>query len=95
VGKAQAFMESARASATTANSVEQEALGALTVLSSSVTRAPGAPGAGAVSTVLRVAANPRTGTLYTVRFDIPSDELDRVSPLGTELLQNMRLDDTL
>ena len=38
-------------------------------------------------------ANVRTGTLYTVRFDIPADEVNLIAPLGNSLFRTARLDD--
>jgi hypothetical protein len=95
VSKAKEFIESARASAATAESLERQENGALTVFSCSVTSAPDHPGALPVSTALSAAANSRTGTLYTVRFDVPSDEVVKVTPLGSQLLHTMRLDDQI
>ena len=38
-------------------------------------------------------ANPVTGTLVKVNFDIPEDEVEQVAHLGNYLLRNMVLDD--
>jgi len=95
VTRAREAIEAARTGAADSQPVDQGAAGALTIFSSTATFAAGAAGGGPVSTALTAAANERTGTLYVIRFDVPADEVDRVSPMGQKLLQTLRLDDDI
>lgn len=95
VKKAREFVESARTGATEAQPLEEQQVGVLILFSSFATYDPHRPGVTAVSVAISSAANTRTGTLYTVRFDIPSDEVERVAELGNQLFQKMRLDDEI
>jgi hypothetical protein len=95
VARASEYIESARAGAAESEPVEQGEAGALTLFSCTVTFAAKGAGGGATRTALTAAANAQTGTLYTIRFDIPEDEVDRVAPLAKPLLQTMRLDNDI
>jgi hypothetical protein len=92
--RAREFVETARATATDAPPIDEGQAGHLTLFACAVTYAPEHPGAAGLTSALSAAANTETGTLYTVRLDIPLDEVDRVAPLGNRLFQTIRLDDT-
>jgi hypothetical protein len=92
VPRAREFVEKARATATDAPPIDQREAGHLTLFACAVVYAPEHPGASSLSSALSAAANTETGTLYMVRLDIPSDEVDRVSPLADKLFQTIRLD---
>lgn len=87
------FVEKARATATDAPPIDEREAGRMTLFACAVNYAPPSPGAVSLSSALSAAANRETGTLYMVRLDIPSDEVDRVSPLADKLFQTIRLDD--
>jgi hypothetical protein len=93
VEMARSFVESIRAFAVEAQPLEEQHVSTVTLYSCFVTLARPTPGAVQPTAALWSAANSRTGTLYTVRFDIPSDELGVVAPLANHLFRNLRLDD--
>jgi hypothetical protein len=94
VPRAREFVETARSTAMSPPPIDEQEAGHLAVFACAVNYAPETPGGSYLSSALSAAANTETGTLYTTRLDIPSDEIDRVSPLGNRLFQNIRLDDT-
>jgi hypothetical protein len=94
VPRAREFVETARATATDAPPIDEGQAGHLTLFACAVTYAPEHPGAAGLTSALSAAANTETGTLYTVRLDIPLDEVDRVAPLANRMFQTIRLDDT-
>jgi hypothetical protein len=89
--RAREFVEKARATATDAPPIDEREAGNMTLFACAVTYAPQNPGAASLSSALSASANRETGTLYMVRLDIPSDEVDRVSSLADKLFQNVRL----
>lgn len=93
VPRAREFVEAARATAMDPPPIDEQQAGHMSVFACAVHYAPGTPGVAYLSSALSASANTETGTLYTTRLDIPSDEIDRVSPLANKLFQTIRLDD--
>jgi|SRR6185436_20168540 len=93
VTKAREFVEAVRSAGVDSQPLEQQTNGAMTFFSSYANYIPNSPGAIGLGVVVSSAANSRTGTLYTMRFNIPLSELEAVAPLGNNLFQTIRLDD--
>ena len=93
VPRAREFVEKARATATDAPPIDEREAGHMMLFACAVSYAPEHPGAVSISSALAATANRETGTLYMVRLDIPSDEVDRVTSLADKLFQNIRLND--
>jgi hypothetical protein len=94
VAKAREFVESVRSAGTDLQPLEKQTTGVITYFSSFATYTPGTPGAIQLQVIVSSAANSRSGTLYTMKFNIPVDELELVAPLGNKMFQKVRLDDT-
>lgn len=95
VERAREFVESLRTGAIEAQPLEEQEVGVLKLYSSFSHHAPRTEGSTAMSVAASSVANTRTGTLYLVRFDIPSNEVEVVAPLGNHLFRSGRLDDEL
>lgn len=95
VDRARSFVESVRAIATEAQPLEEQHIGVLTLYSSFGHLVPTSESSPALTAAVSCAANSRTGTIYTMRFDIPVNELDVVAPLGNHLFRELRLDDEI
>ena len=93
VARARAFVESARATAIDAPPLEEQQVSTLTFFSCFVRYPALGEGLPTLTAAVSSAANARTGTIYTTRFDIPEDEIERVAPLGNALFREWRLDD--
>jgi hypothetical protein len=95
VARARAFVEEARATAVDPPPLEEQQSSTLTGFSCFVRYAPPADGTPALTAAVSSAANSRTGTIYTTRFEIPEDEQERIAPLGNALFREWRLDDEI
>ena len=94
VDRARAFIEALRATAVDPPALEEQHISTLTLFSCFVRFAPPANGDGGTAAVSS-AANSRTGTIYTVQFDIPENELGIIAPLGNQLFRELKLDDEI
>jgi hypothetical protein len=95
VERAREFVERAQAGAVAVEPVAEQTIGVIKAYSSFVRYSPAIQGVPAIATALSATANTRTGTLYTVRFDISSDEQERIAALGNALFRTARLDDEI
>jgi hypothetical protein len=95
VARARDFVESVRAAGAEAQPLEEQNISVLTLYSSFVRFAPTTEGTPPPAAAVSSAGNSRTGTLYTMRFDIPENELEAVAPLANHLFRELRLDDEI
>lgn len=93
VARARAFVEEARVSAIDPPPLEEQQASTITAFSCFVRYAAPPDGSPALTAAVSSAANTRTGTIYTTRFEIPEDEQERIAPLGNALFREWRLDD--
>jgi len=95
VARARAFVEDNRAKSLEPPPLEEQQVSTLAMFSCFVRFAPSSDGSPALTAAVSSAGNSRTGTIYTIRFDIPENELDLIAPLGNSLFREMRLDDEI
>jgi hypothetical protein len=95
VARARAFVEDVRAKALEPPPLEEQQVSTLTLFSCFVRFAPASDGSPALTAAVSSAGNSRTGTIYTIRFDIPENEIDLIGPLGNGLFREMRMDDEI
>jgi hypothetical protein len=93
--KARNFIEAIRAQAAESEEVDEQARGVTTLFSSIAHLDPDDSGVPQLTVALAAIANSRTGTLYTIRFDIPATELEAVEPLANQLFRHITIDDEL
>jgi len=95
VARARAFVEAARARAIDPPPSEEQQVSTLTLFSCFVRFAPVAEGSPALTAAVSSAGNSATGTIYTVLFEIPENEINLIGPLGNSLFREMRMDDEI
>jgi len=95
VMRARDFVESMRTAGAEAQPLEEQQVSVITLFSSFVQFAARAEGTPPLTAAVSSAGNSRTGTLYTMRFDISANELDLVAPLANHLFRELRLDDEI
>lgn len=95
VNRARQFIEDLRAQAEEPKGIEEQRASTLTFFSCFVAFAPSSDASPRLTSALSSVANSRTGTIYTTRFDIPEDEIERIAPLGNGLYRELRLDDDI
>jgi hypothetical protein len=95
VSKARNYVEAGRFQAVEAEEIEEQTKGVMTLFASVAHFKPDSSGIPQATAALSAIANSRTGTLYTMRFDIPASELEAVQPLANELFRNIEVDDEI
>ena len=95
VFKARNYVEAIRAQAVESEPVEEQTKGVMNLFVSVAHLEPDASGAPQLTVALAAIANSRTGTLYTMRFDIPAAELEAVETLANQLFRHIRVDDEI
>ena len=95
VEHARQFVEAVRQAGFPIDSVETQKLGVLTMFASVVEFGDSESGDHESTVAVSALANYKTGTLYTIRFDIPASELALVAPLANSLFRRIRLDDEI
>ena len=95
VAKARNYIEAIRAQAVESEEVDEQTRGVTTLFSSIAHLNPDGSGVPQLTVALAAIANSRTGTLYTIRFDIPASELEAVETLGNQLFRHITIDDEI
>ena len=95
IEKARRFVDVARENGVPTGEVALEEFGGMTRFTSVVLMLDSAQEKHEWTFVVDAFANPRTGTLYTIRLEIPVDELPTVAPLATECFNVLRLDNDI
>jgi hypothetical protein len=95
VARARAFIEDARAKALDPPPLAEQQVSTLTFFSCFVRFAPAGDGSPALTAAVSSIGNSRTGTIYTIRFEIPENEIRLIGSLGNGLFREMRLDDEI
>jgi len=93
VFKARNYVEAIRAQAVEADAVEEQTQGVMALFVSVAHLEPDASGAPQLTVAAAAIANSRTGTLYTMRFDIPASEFEAVESLANQLFRHIKVDD--
>src|SRR6202012_5981837 len=91
VERAHDFVARALAGASAAQPLAEQTVGVMRAFSSFVQYSPAVQVAPSISTALSALANTRTGTIYTVRFDIATDEQAKIADLGNALFRTIRI----
>ncbi len=93
VSRAKGFVEGALKNASRADALDEQARGVISLFAGVGYFDPDSAGIPRLTVAAASLANSRTGTLYTIRMDIPAGELEAVSPLANALFRNITVDD--
>lgn len=93
ITRAQGFVHAVVARASEPPPVQENSVSTVSTFATVALYAPALAGAQRFYVAASAAANTATGTLYTIRFDIPEAEWQAVWEKGEFLFASMRLDD--
>ena len=92
---AKTFVESALAGSVEAAPVEEQQRGVMSLFAGVAHVKPDLFGASQLTVAASSLANVRTGTLYTIRIDIPAGELQSVQPQANAIFRTITVDDEI
>jgi len=92
---AKTFVESALAGSAETAPVEEQQRGVMSLFAGVAEIKPNLVGVPQLTVAASSLANARTGTLYTIRIDIPADELQAIQPRANAIFRTITVDDEI